>query len=142
MGSLQRAIEIALEAHKNQTDKAGALYILHPLRVMLAQESNDARIVGVLHDVVEDCEGWSFDRLRGEGFSETVIEELQSVTKRPDEAEEYPAFIARAAVNTIGRAVKLADLYDNSDLSRIARPTAKDEERVAKYRLAIAQLGG
>jgi len=142
LGSLQRAIEIALEAHKTQTDKAGALYILHPLRVMLAQDSDDARIVGALHDVVEDCEGWSFDRLRGEGFSETVIEALQSVTKRPKGAEEYPAFIARAALNLIGRAVKLADLYDNCDLSRIARPTVEDEARVAKYCRAIAQLDG
>ena len=108
---------------------------------MLAQTTDEARIVGVLHDVVEDCGGWSFDRLRGEGFSETVIEALESVTKRPDGAEEDPAFIARAAVNPIGRAVKLADLYDNCDLSRIAQPTPKDEERVAKYRRAIAQLG-
>ena len=57
MSMLQRAIEIAVEAHAGQADKAGSIYILHPLRVMLAQTTDDARIVAVLHDVVEDCEG-------------------------------------------------------------------------------------
>ena len=142
MSSLQRAIEIAVEAHKGQTDKAGSLYILHPLRVMLAHTTEDAQIVGVLHDVVEDSEDWSFDRLREEEFSETVIEALDAVTKRPEEEDDYPAFIARCAQNPIGRDVKLADLRDNMNLSRIAAPTEKDRLRVEKYRHAIGILTG
>lgn len=140
MSTLQRAIEIALEGHKGQRDKAGALYILHPLRVMLAQTSEEARVVGVLHDVVEDCDGWSFDRLRAEGFSDAVIDALASVTKRPEEETDYAAFIARASSNPIGRMVKLADLRDNCDLGRIAEPTQNDRHRVEKYCRAIAQL--
>jgi (p)ppGpp synthase/HD superfamily hydrolase len=57
LSTLQRAIEIAVEAQKGQTDKAGAPYIMHPLRVMLSLKTEDERIVGVLHDVVEDSVG-------------------------------------------------------------------------------------
>ena len=68
MSTLQRAIEIAVEAHKGQADKAGAPYIFHSLRVMLSLKTDDERIVGVLHDVVEDCESWGFERLESEGL--------------------------------------------------------------------------
>jgi (p)ppGpp synthase/HD superfamily hydrolase len=138
MSTLERAIAIAAEGHAGQVDKAEAPYILHPLRVMLAVGTNDERIVAVLHDLVEDCPGWNFDRLRGEGFSHEVIAALQSVTKR--EGEDYMDFVQRAAANPIGRQVKLADLADNCDLARIAAPVQKDFDRIAKYRRAIAML--
>ena len=140
MSSLERAISIAAEAHAGQTDKAAQPYILHPLRVMLAVTDPDVRIVGVLHDVCEDCPGWTFDRLRAEGFSERIIRALDSVTKR--DGENYDDFVQRAGRDVIGRAVKLADLRDNCDLSRIAVPAERDFERIAKYRSAIARLEG
>ena len=140
MSTLERAIEIAANGHAGQVDKAGAPYILHPLRVMLGLKTNEERIVAVLHDVAEDVPGWTFERLRQEGFSEEVIAALDSVTKRAEEEEDYDAFVRRAAANPIGRRVKMADLRDNCDLSRIAEPTAKDHERIAKYRRAIAWL--
>ncbi|MBX3247946.1 MAG: GTP pyrophosphokinase [Myxococcales bacterium] len=142
MSDLERAIAIAAQAHRGVVDKAGAPYILHPLRVMLAQTTNDARIVGVLHDVVEDSD-WTFEALRAEGFSEPVLEALVAVTKTPEEhgsEEGYERFVRRAAAHPIGRAVKLADLEDNADLSRIAAPTVADHARVEKYRRAIAAL--
>jgi (p)ppGpp synthase/HD superfamily hydrolase len=129
--TLERAIAIAAEAHAGQVDKAGAPYVLHPLRVMLSLASNDERIVGVLHDVCEDCLEWTFDRLRKEGFPDHIIVALQSVTKR--EGEEYEDFVRRAAANPIGRSVKRADMMDNIDLSRISAPTEKDFERIMKY---------
>ena len=135
MSTLERAIAIAAEAHAGQVDKAGAPYVLHPLRMMLRVSSINERIVAVLHDVCEDCQGWTFDRLRGEGFSELTIEALQSVTKR--DGEDYEDFVRRAAANPIGRRVKLADMIDNSDMSRIAEPTERDFQRVEKYRRAI-----
>lgn len=140
MSTLERAIKIAANGHAGQVDKAGAPYILHPLRVMLGLKTNEERIVAVLHDVAEDVPGWTFERLRQEGFSEEVIAALDSVTKRAEEEEDYDAFVRRAAANPIGRRVKMADLRDNCDLSRIAEPTAKDHERIAKYRRAIAWL--
>jgi (p)ppGpp synthase/HD superfamily hydrolase len=137
MSTLERAIAIAVEAHAGQVDKAGAPYILHPLRVMLAQRTNDARIVAVLHDVVEDC-GVTFDELKAEGFSDVVVHALQSVTR--GDGESYEDFVARAASNPIGREVKLADLADNSDLSRIASPTEGDLRRAEKYARAVEMI--
>ena len=138
MSTLERAIAIAATAHAGQIDKAGAPYILHPLRVMLRVTTNAERIVAVLHDVVEDCEGWSFDRLLGEGYAPEIIAGLKSVTKV--EGEAYEDFVKRAAAHPIGRRVKMADLTDNSDLSRISAPTAKDHERIARYQKAIAYI--
>lgn len=140
MSTLERAIAIAVEAHAGQVDKAGAPYILHPLRVMLSLATTEERIVAVLHDVCEDCPGWDFQRLRAEGFSAAVIAGLEAVTRRPGEA--YEDFVGRAARHPIGRRVKRADLADNSDFSRLAAPTPRDHERLAKYRRAITLLGG
>jgi (p)ppGpp synthase/HD superfamily hydrolase len=135
--TLERAIAIAAAAHEGQVDKGGAPYILHPLKVMLRVNTLEERIVAVLHDVVEDC-GISFDDLRKEGFSETVLTAIASVTKMS--GESYEAFVERAAQNPIGRVVKLADLEENSDLSRIAQPSWEDLERVEKYRRAMGVL--
>ncbi|RIJ12807.1 HD domain-containing protein [Pseudomonas sp. 91RF] len=135
--TLERAIAIAATAHAGQLDKGGAPYILHPLKVMLRMSSLEERIVAVLHDVVEDC-GISLDDLRKEGFSEEVLSAIESVTKVP--GESYEDFVERAAQNPIGRVVKLADLEENSDLSRIASPSWEDLERVEKYRRAIGRL--
>jgi hypothetical protein len=134
MSTLERAIAIAAKAHEGQVDKAGAPYVLHPLRMMLRLSKSNERITAVLHDVVEDC-GVSLETLRAEGFPEQVIEAVDAVTRRPEES--YEAFVLRAASNPIGRRVKLVDLQDNSDLSRIEQPTARDYERIEKYRRAI-----
>jgi (p)ppGpp synthase/HD superfamily hydrolase len=140
MATLERAIKIAVDAHAGQTDKAGRPYILHPLRVMFAVDSDPERIVGILHDVCEDCPGWNFERLGMEGFSHEVIAALESVTKR--RGEFYDDFVKRAAADPIGRRVKLADLLDNSDLSRISEPTEHDHARMARYQKAISYLRG
>ena len=139
MSTIERAIAIALEAHAGQVDKAGAPYILHPLRVMLQLDTVDERIAGVLHDVVEDSP-WTLDRLKAEGFSERALLAIDAVTRR--EGESYEGFVARAGLDPIGRRVKLADLEDNANLARIAAPTEKDHARLERYRRAIAQLGG
>ncbi|EXF96404.1 GTP diphosphokinase [Pseudomonas fluorescens HK44] len=135
--TLERAIAIAAAAHEGQVDKGGAPYILHPLKVMLRVSTLEERIVAVLHDVVEDS-GISLDDLRQEGFSETVLAAIESVTKLP--GESYELFVERAAQNPIGRVVKLADLEENSDVSRIAQPSWEDLERIEKYRRAIGRL--
>ena len=137
--NLERAIEIAATAHRGQTDKAGQPYILHPLRVMLGCEGEATRIVAILHDVIEDTD-WTPDALRAEGASDEIIAALDTVTRRGHET--YSEFIERAARNEIGRAVKIADLHDNLDLSRIAQPTQADFERMDRYRAALQHLGG
>ena len=134
MSTLEKAIAIAAKAHEGKVDKAGAPYILHPLRIMLRFSRNEERIVAALHDVVEDSD-ISLDALRQEGFSDIIIDAINAVTKRT--GEPYELFVQRAAANPIGRRVKLADLEDNSNLSRIDNPTPIDFERLAKYRRAI-----
>lgn len=135
MATIDRAIMIASIAHAGQKDKADKPYILHPLRVMLTVASDkyatdEQKIVAVLHDVIEDTYVQE-QQLRENGFSEDIINAIKSVTKIKGESRMDAA--KRAKQNTIGRVVKLADLKDNMDLSRIANPTAKDLSRVAEY---------
>ena len=137
--NLQRAIEIALEAHKGTLDKGGNLYILHPLRLMLQMDSEEEMIVAILHDVVEDSENWSFDKLHKEGFSQSIINSLRSVTKE-NEDEDYEKFIDRSIKDKIGRKVKIADISDNLDISRLKEVTDKDILRINKYKKALAKL--
>lgn len=137
--NLQRAIEIAVGAHKDVEDKGGNPYILHPLRVMLSLETEDEKIVGVLHDVVEDAEEWTFEKLENEGFSKDVLEGLRSVTKTSDD-ENYDEFVQRALANDIGRKVKIADIKDNLDLTRIDELTDRDIIRLKRYKKSLKIL--
>ena len=130
---LEKAILIATNAHKGQLDKGGSPYILHPLRLMFAMHNETEKICAVLHDVIEDTE-ITLDYLRNEGFSEEVLDALDALTRR--NAETYDEFIRRIIKNKIASNVKLADLNDNMDLSRIKNPTQKDYERIEKYRKA------
>lgn len=130
MSTLERAIEIAANAHAGQTDKAGAPYILHPIRVMMSVRGNDERITAVLHDVVEDTE-ITFSDLEREGFATEIVDALKCLTK--NEGETRLSAAQRAVINPIARIVKLADVTDNMDLSRIATPTEKDYSRLKQY---------
>ena len=137
--NLHRAIEIALDAHKNVSDKGGNPYILHPLRLMLQMDSEEEMIVAILHDVVEDSEKWSFDKLKEEGFSKKVINSLRSVTKE-NKNEDYEKFIDRSIKDKIGRKVKIADISDNLDISGLKEVTDKDILRINKYKKALEKL--
>ena len=137
MSTLERAIALAAMAHEGQLDKAGAPYILHPLRMMLRLETLEERIVATLHDVVEDC-GVTLDQLRAEGFSEAVIDGVDALTRR--ETETYEEFVLRAKTNRIGRQVKIADLEDNSDVRRLPEVTERDRARMEKYKRAMDVL--
>ena len=140
MSTLERAIEIATEAHRGQFDKAGNDYIEHPLRVMAAGKTTNEKIVGVLHDVVEDSD-WTFEQLVADGFSEEVIEALRCITKLSD-AEPYDKFIARIKKNKLAVAVKLNDLSDNMDIRRLPYLSDKDVKRLKRYLKAYKQLMG
>ena len=138
MSTLERAIEIAHEAHAGQYDKAGKEYILHPLRVMERGRTEEEKIVGVLHDVVEDSE-WTFEMLEAEGFTPEVIEALRCVTK-VSEDEDYDHFIDRVLTNPLAMRVKLLDLEDNMDMSRLDECTEGDIQRLQKYQKAYARI--
>ena len=140
MSTLERAIEIAVEAHRGQVDTAGCEYVEHPLRVMASGRTLEEKIVGVLHDVVEDSD-WTFARLEAEGFSADVIDALRCVTKLSD-SEPYDKFIARIKKNPLAVAVKLNDLADNMDIRRLPYISEKDVKRLKKYLKAYKQLTG
>ena len=140
MSTLKRAIEIATEAHQGQFDKAGKDYIGHPLRVMEMGKTEEEKIVGVLHDVIEDTD-WTFERLSEEGFSQEIISALKCVTKL-SENENYDDFIDRVKKNPLATAVKINDLTDNMDIRRLPYLSDKDVKRLKKYLKAYKRLTG
>ena len=140
MSTLKRAIEIATEAHMRQFDKSGKDYIGHPLRVMEMGKTEKEKIVGVLHDVVEDTE-WTFEALAAEGFSQEIIDALRCVTK-VSENENYDDFIERVKKNPLAVAVKINDLSDNMDIRRLPYLSDKDVKRLKKYLKAYKKLVG
>ncbi len=137
MSTLERAIEIAVRAHAGQIDKAGQPYILHPLRVMFAVERLHERMAAVLHDVVEDTP-ITLENLKSEGFPMAVLDAIRALTKMKGEDRIEAA--RRAAENPIARVVKLADVSDNMDLSRISQPTEADYARIKVYEQVRALL--
>lgn len=137
MSTLERAIAVAAKAHEGQHDKGGTAYILHPLRVMLRVQTTEQRIVAVLHDVLEDT-SMSLADLAREGFALKILAAVQALSRRDDES--YEAFVARLGSDPLARVVKLADLADNSDLSRIAMPGPEDLARLQRYQQASAYL--
>ena len=140
MSTLERAIEIATQAHQGQFDKAGRDYIGHPLRVMEMGKTENEKIVGVLHDVIEDTD-WTFEKLAEEGFSQEIISALRCVTKL-SENENYDDFIDRVKKNPLAVAVKINDLTDNMDIRRLPYLSDKDVKRLKKYLKAYKRLIG
>lgn len=136
---LQKALCIAMQAHEGQTDKSGRPYIEHPLRVMAMGNCDEERIVGILHDVIEDS-SWTLLQLRDEGFPDDIIEAVDAVTRRADET--YERFIARVSRNKLAVAVKLNDLTDNMDIRRLPYLSDKDIKRLKRYLKAYKRLSG
>lgn len=140
---LETAIAIAVQAHRGVMDKAGIPYILHPLRVMGGAKALKEKIVGVLHDTVEDTDENSllnvtFEYLREEGFTDEILEALDSVTHR--KREPYEVYIQRAKANAIGRKVKILDLRDNSDIFRLHVVEEKHLKQMKRYHAAMLEL--
>lgn len=139
MSSLERAIAIAADAHAGRVDKSGNPYVLHAIRVMLAFEDAESRIVAVLHDVIEDhADKWPWSRISAEGFSETVLTALRAITQEPK--EDYYAYLERVMQNGIALKVKIADTRDNLDLNKIAELSERDFERLKKYKSVLQLL--
>ena len=134
---LEKAIDIAVEAHKGQIDKAGKPYILHPIRVMLAGATEEETICGILHDVIEDTPV-SLEMLREEGFSGTVLSALALLTH--DRSVPYMDYIHQLTKSPLAIQVKLHDLHDNLNRDRLGTLTLEDERRMEKYKKSQAYL--
>ena len=131
------ALKLCFEAHKDQIDKSGMPYVFHPFHLAEQMADENTTIVALLHDVVEDTE-YTLDDLRKIGFNEDVLSAISLMTHADD--VPYMEYVAQIKTNPIAKAVKLADLKHNSDMSRLDRITQKDEERAKKYRQAIELL--
>lgn len=142
MSSLDRAIEIAYDAHFGQKRFGGGDYIEHPLRVMRTMQnlghSEATQIVAILHDVSEDCERWPIERLGEEGFGDDVLFPLELLTKQ--EGDDYDLYVQRLSVHPRSRAVKRGDLFDNMNLTGLDNPSKKRIVTIEKYGRALLYL--
>ncbi len=130
MTPLEKAIEIAVQAHAGQKSKDGTPYVLHPLRLMTRMGTDEERMAAVLHDVVEDTTV-TFDDLRKAGIPENVLAVVTLLTH--EEGISYEDYVERLKSHPVARRVKLADLEDNSDIRRLKGVEQKDLERLRKY---------
>ncbi|MBO4885399.1 MAG: bifunctional (p)ppGpp synthetase/guanosine-3',5'-bis(diphosphate) 3'-pyrophosphohydrolase [Clostridia bacterium] len=133
----KRALRLMFEAHKDQTDKSGMPYVFHPFHLAEQMTDEATTVAALLHDVAEDT-AVTLDELRGMGFGDDVCDALALLTH--DERVPYMDYVAAIRRNPIARAVKLADLKHNSDLTRLDAVDEKALARVEKYKKAIALL--
>jgi (p)ppGpp synthase/HD superfamily hydrolase len=124
--NLAKALEIAYNAHEGQTDKAGASYILHCLRVAKSMSTDEEKIVALLHDVVEDTD-MTHEELYRNGFSPSVLDAVYAITRQADES--YNSYMKRVAANDLAYTVKVADMWDNSNVSRFAVDVQNENEQ-------------
>ncbi len=129
----EKAMKIAIKVHSGQLDKGGNDYINHPIRVSENCSSGDEKVVALLHDTIEDGD-ITDDYLLIQGFPNYIVDAVMSVTRSKDES--YFDFILRCKANPIGRRVKIADLKDNMDITRLKELTEKDINRLKKYHKA------
>ena len=133
----KKALKLCFEAHKNQVDKSGMPYVFHPFHVAEQMTDEATTIVALLHDVVEDTD-YTLEDLAAEGFGKDLLEAVALMTHEDD--VPYLDYVAKLKDNPIARAVKLADLAHNSDLSRIGEVDEETKQRLEKYKKAMALL--
>ena len=127
---------LATKAHEGQTDKAGLPYITHPERVASRPSTPEAQVVGWLHDTVEDTPITLRDIEAT--FGPETAAAVDAISR--SDGEPWSDYLDRVAANPMARRVKISDLIDNSNLSRIPHVTLKDVERQKKYNKALKKL--
>ena len=133
----KKAIKLCFEAHKDQLDKSGLPYVFHPFHLAEQMTDETTTAVALLHDVIEDTD-YTLDDLRALGFTSEVLEAVALMTHAPD--VDYMEYVKEIKKNPVARAVKLADLKHNSDMSRLDTVTPYDVTRAEKYKRAIEIL--
>jgi GTP diphosphokinase / guanosine-3',5'-bis(diphosphate) 3'-diphosphatase len=136
---LERAIFIASAAHLGQTDKAGRPYILHCLRVMMRGRNDDERIVGVLHDVLEDTEVTAQELVQ-EGIPIRLVRSIVAISHLEDESEPLVDYIKRVRSDEIATAVKHYDIEDNADEDRLSVLDSATRERLRRKHTHMKDL--
>ena len=131
------ALKLCFEAHKEQLDKSNMPYVFHPFHLAEQMETEETTVVALLHDVVEDTE-YTIEDLKNMGFGEEITDAIALMTHAPD--VEYMDYVRALKENPIAKAVKLADLRHNSDLTRMDVVDEWALRRNEKYARAIALL--
>jgi (p)ppGpp synthase/HD superfamily hydrolase len=134
---ISKIIDFIVDKHNGQVDKSGKPYVLHPITVALNCESESAKIVALLHDVIEDTDATKEDLIEL-GLSKEEIDAVLLLSK--PKKEDYLHYVKRVAENPIAREVKIQDLKHNMDLSRLSVITEKDIQRVERYKKALKTL--
>lgn len=134
---LIRATDIAIEVHTGQYDKNNQPYINHVIRVSSAGQTIQEKIVGALHDVVEDS-NLTIDNLKEEGFDAEILDAVHTMTHY--ETETYYEYIDKIILNPLAARVKINDLTDNMDLRRLDVLDGETITRVKKYFAAYKKI--
>ena len=142
MNLIEKAISLAVSVHRGSVDKAGVAMIMHPLAVAAKGRNDSERILGLLHDVIEDSpeanKSLLLERIHLK-FGDEIADALDAISRRA--GESYEVYLARVDKNPLARAVKINDLLHNSDLSRIPNPSVKDHMRLLRYHEALNYFG-
>lgn len=133
----KQALKLCFAAHKDQVDKSGLPYVFHPFHLAEQMQDEATTIAALLHDVVEDSH-FTMDDLERYGFLRDILEALELLSH--DKSIPYLDYVMALKPNPIARAVKLADLEHNSDLSRLDVVDEEAKDRVRKYTKAITML--
>ena len=137
----KKALRLAFDAHKDQVDKSGMPYVFHPFHLAEQMTDEITVTVALLHDVIEDTD-YTFDDLRGMDFPDEVISALMLLTHAPD--VPYMDYVEKIKTNDVAKAVKLADLRHNSDMTRLDSTTPNDilrNKKIQKRNRAAGKIG-
>ena len=133
----KKALKLCFEAHKKQVDKSGMPYVFHPFHLAEQMKTEETTVVALLHDLVEDTD-YTIEDLTSMGFSKSITDAIALMTHAND--VEYMDYVREIKNNPIAKAVKLADLKHNSDLTRLDVVDEKALSRREKYLKAIKLL--
>ncbi len=133
----KKAMKLCFDAHKDQVDKSGIPYVFHPIHLAEQMQDEDTTVAALLHDMVEDTD-YTLENLRDEGFSEPVLEAIALLTHK--DGIDYLDYVAKIKKNPIAKAVKLADLKHNSDLTRLDMVDDRAIKRKEQYQKALELL--
>lgn len=130
----KKALQLCFHAHRDQVDRSGMPYVFHPFHLAEQMKDEATTITALLHDVAEDSD-YTLQDIRNTGFPKEAVDALALLTHNKE--EPYMEYVCRAACDPVARAVKLADLTHNSDLSRLNSIEEEDRQRAEKYKIAL-----
>jgi len=130
------AFKIIYHAFQHKKDLAGEPYVKHLERVA-SKFSGEIKVVAILHDLLEDCPEWNEEALRAL-FWKNIVDSVVVLTKL--KGEDYDKYIKRVSKDSWATRVKIEDLKDNMDITRLKNISDKDVGRLRKYIKAYEYL--